>query len=950
MLRYLLVFTAFLLQVAGLKGQVIPNSLPGALNDTLICAGSSVTLVSPGLTSQTLYTEDFENPLPGGWSDTSRFFFYNSMKSGPFSNQQLLLNLINLSVHDSILVSFDLYIHDSWQGWGPAWGPDFYYQIIDGDTVLITTFDNTSTGYQAYPDFFPAVHPPGTGSIATLPYRCITGDVTRLYQLNFKKAHNASSTSIGFSGAPDQNICDESWSIDDVKIELTNVPNTNLQYLWSTNDTTPSITVLPVQTTTYSVIVTNGVDTLYDTCTVYIAPSGAGPDASICPGDSTILMAAAGAQSYLWSPSAGLSSDTSATPTASPLSSTIYSLNTYYQIAGMTKTCYDSVMITVFSLPQPQLGNDISVCTGSPVTLGPGSGYSSYLWSTSDTTQVLGVIQSGTYWVEVTDTNGCLGIDSIGVTFIPYPQVTMQPAVDTVCQGSPVIIRALANLSPVVYNWSTGSVGDSSVVSPVSTSTYKVTVSYQGCLVIDSSVIHTKYKPDPYIYTTKYNFCDGDSATLQAVSLYAPFTLYQWSTGQTGQTIHIFPSVSTTYTVTATYNGCVGDTSLQIEVKPIPQISVIASPQMVCLGDTTKLTALSDIWGTTFTWTTGHTGTQILITPTVSGQIKVTGTVNGCSSSDSITLTIKQVPTVQLQVNGQNPLCAGDSVVLSATSNMSTASFLWSTAVFTPQITVTPVITTTYTVTATVSGCYSDTSVVISVNPSPQLTVSPANIELCDGESVLIDVVSDMAGTVFSWSNGMTGTPITITPAAPFTLTLTGTAAGCTTTLSLPVDVIPMPTVSLGEDGYVCEGEPVTLTPAGSFQSVEWWDGGTQPTHQVFDPGTYWIIAYNGKCGVADSVFFDECPHLKVPNVFTPNGDGFNDIFRPEFTSVEVRSFMVFTRWGSLVFSSQETAPQWDGTHLGFPCAEGVYYYVVRYFNPKFGLVQEKAGAVQLLR
>lgn len=723
------------------------------------------------------------------------------------------------------------------------------------------------------------------------------------------------------------------------------------QYLWNTSDTTALITVVPSQTTTYTVMVTNGLDTLYDTCTVYVAPSDAGIGDSICRGDSTMLSAASGAQSYLWSPATGLSSTAIANPAANPISSTTYHLTTQHLIAGMAKTCVDSVQITVLSLPQPQLGNDINVCTGTSVTLGPGSGYSSYFWSTSDTTQVLGVTQAGPYWVDVTDTNGCMGRDSIGVTFIPYPQITMQPAVDTVCQGSPAIIKALSNLSPVVYNWSTGSVADSAVVFPVSSSTtYKVTVSYQGCLVIDSSVIHTKHRPDPYIYATKYNFCNGDSATLQAVTLYAASTTYLWSSGQTGQTIHVSPSATTNYSVTAILNGCAGDTSIQIEVKPIPQVSIVASPQMVCLGDTAKLTALSDIWGTAFSWSTGHTGTQILITPTASGQIKVTGTVNGCSSADSLTLTIKQVPTVQLQVNGQNPLCAGDTVVLSATSNMSNALFLWSTAVFTPQITVSPVITTTYTVTATVSGCYSDTSVVITVNPSPQLTVTPATIELCDGESVVIDVISDMSGTSFSWSNGMTGTPINLTPAASYTLTLTGTAAGCTTTLNLPVDVIPMPTVSLGEDGYVCEGEPVTLNPAGSYQTVLWWDGATQPTHLVYDPGTYWITAFNGKCNVVDSVFFDECPQLKVPNVFTPNGDGFNDVFRPEYTSVEIRSFVVYSRWGSEVYASQDPEPRWDGTHFGTPCTEGVYFYVVRYYNPKFGLVQEKAGSVQLLR
>ncbi len=720
-------------------------------------------------------------------------------------------------------------------------------------------------------------------------------------------------------------------------------------YLWSTNDTTPVITVTPSVTTTYNVMVTNGIDTLYDTCVVYVAFAEAGMNDTLCFGDSLQLAGIASAASYQWSPSAGLSSTAVLNPMAQPQSSVSYYLTVQHQISGFSATCTDSVSITLIPLPQPQLGNDVNVCQGSAVTLGPGPGYNSYLWSTLDTTVTLGVAMGGTYWVVVEDTFGCRGSDTIEVAFIPYPQVTMQPAIDTVCQGSPQIIKALSNLSSVVYNWSTSASSDSIVVTPVATTTYKVTVSHQGCLVIDSSVIHTKHQPEPYIYTTKYNFCNGDSATLQAVSLYAASTSFQWSTGQVGQIIQIAPSVSTTYTVTATLNGCAGDTSLQIEVKPIPQIGMVASPQMVCLGDTTKLTALSNIWGTVFNWSTGHIGTQILITPTVSGQVKVTGTVNGCSSADSLFLTIKQVPTVHLLV-GQNPICAGDSVLLSATSSMANASYIWSTAMFTPQITVSPAVNTTYTVTATVSGCYSDTSVVIEVNPSPQLTVTPSPIELCDGETVVIDVVSDMPGTVYGWSNGMTGTPITLNPTATFLLTLTGTAANCTTTLPLTVDVTPMPTVWLGEDGYVCEGEPVTLNPTGSFQALEWWDGSTQPMSIIYQPGTYWVKALNGKCEVVDSVFFDECPTLKVPNVFTPNSDGFNDAFYPVFASVELKSIHIYSRWGSLVYFTDEPSGKWDGTQHGIPCSEGVYYYIIRYFNPKFGLIQEKAGAVQLLR
>jgi gliding motility-associated-like protein len=917
------------------------------LKDTIICAGSTVTLVAPTLFSSVVDLEDFENPVSNGWSDTVRFPFNSSMVSGPYGNQQVSWFLNNLPAHDSIALTFDLYIHDSWQGY-PVFGPDFYYQIIDSDTLLTTTFDNTSIGYQAFPDPYPAVHSPGTGSMATLPYRCIVGDVTRLYQLSFKKAHTSQTINVGFAGAPDQNLCDESWSFDNVKLSLIHMPGV-LKYLWSTNDTTSTIAVSPSMTTTYTVIVSNGIDTLYDTCTVYVAQADAGLNDTICFGDSTQLLTSAGAQSYLWAPASGLSSVIVSNPVANPTSSTIYYLTTVWNMSTFQKTCTDSVKITVIPLPQVSLGNDITQCQGTNAFLDPGVGYATFLWSTSSTTPTLWVMQSGTYWVEVTNQYGCMARDSILVTFNPNPVVSLIPSADTICQGKPATIRAVSNLSPSLFVWSTGSLADSIVVAPLSTSTYKVTVTHQGCAATDSVVIHTKHQPEPYCFATKYSMCNGDSTTIQVVSLFAASTVYQWSTGQFGQTIHVTPLTTTSYTVTATLNGCAGDTTIQIDVKSIPQISMVASPPSVCLGDTTKLTALSNIWGTTFNWSTGHTGSQILLKPSLTAQVKVTGTVNGCSSSDSLMISVKPVPSVQVAVS-QNPVCAGDTVFFSASSNMPNANFIWSTAAFTPQISVTPSFTATYTVTATVSGCYSDTTIVISVNPSPQLTVTPMPVELCNGESVIIDVSSDMTNTQFSWSNGMTGTPISISPSASFTLLLSATASNCTSVLEIPVDVTPMPEVSLGKDGYVCEGEPVLLVPTGAFQTLRWWDGGTAPQVFIYDPGYYWVKAMNGQCELIDSVFFDECPSINVPNIFTPNGDGYNDFFEIPYSSIEIRSVQIYNRWGRVVFFSEDDTDFWDGASNGQPCADGAYFYVIRYFNPKFNLVQEKAGSVQLLR
>lgn len=932
--------------------QIIPCQTATALSDTLICAGETVTLTAPSITYCSWeYFEDFESPVGIEWSDTIRFPFNNSSISGPYSKQSVSLQMNNLPPHDSIQLEFKLYIHDSWDGNTNPQDSDFYFLAMDNDTLLHTTFCNhyLQPGFQSFPGSYPAYNLPTTGAAALLDNICSVSDtLSALYSLEFKNAHSAAQTTIRFMGSPDQNLCDESWSIDNVKVKLLNVTTGPLHYLWSTNDTTPTLTVTPSQTTTYTVIVTNNIDTLFDTCTVFVAATDAGPGDSICLGDSALLQAVPGALVYLWTPASGLSNTSTPNPSASPAQTTLYHLAAQFTKNNLTKTCTDSVMITVVLPPQISLGPDITQCQGPGITLNPGGGFSSYQWSNSATTPTVTVTQSGQYWVNVKNSFNCENNDTINVTIIPYPVVSVAPSIDSLCIGDTLVIKATSGIANVTYAWSNGSLSDSAVVWPTNPTTYYVTVTNQGCSRVDSSRVITKHVPDPYCYASKYTLCDGDSTTVQVISLYSG-TSYQWSSGQTTSTLHVSPSVSTTYVVTATYNGCSGDTSITIEVNPIPQIQITASPISVCIGDSTKLTATSDVWGTLFSWSTGKTGAQVHFTPSAPTQVMVTGTVNGCQSSDSILITIKPVPDLQLLIS-TNPICQGDSAIMTASSTLPGTSFLWTTGAVTPQIIVSPYIATIYIVIATLNGCFTDSTFVLEVNPRPQLQVTPSPVGLCIGDSAVINVTSDLPGTTFSWSNGMTGTPISITPSTSTTLVVTGTVGGCSTSQAISVDVTQYPVVSLGPDGFVCEGDPVTLTPSGSYTTLEWWDGSSAMQHAVYLPGIYWVKALNGSCATVDSAFYDECPSLVVPNVFTPNADGFNDKFYPVHTTVDLKSIHIYSRWGSLVFFSEDQNPQWDGTHNGQPCTEGVYYYMIRYFNPKFNLVQEKAGAVQLLR
>jgi len=713
-----------------------------------------------------------------------------------------------------------------------------------------------------------------------------------------------------------------------------------LQILWSTSDTLPVLSVSPFQTTLYSVMVTNGQDTLYDTTQVTVLVVDAGPDDTICQGDSVLLSATTTPFPCLWSPATTLLQPAGYVTTAFPQQTTVYTLS--------VMQCTDSVTVVVIPPPMVSLGQDTALCQGQPLTLSPGAGFNAYQWSTGAFTPSIAVNASGSYWVRVINASNCEATDTVSVTFIPYPTLSMAPSLDSICAGDTSVIKVTSNVTPVTYAWSVGGTNDSLVVVPTGISIYKVTVTNQGCASSDSSMIILKPVPIPTLYCNKTMICAGETTTIQAATIY-PGVNYQWSSGQNSAVVNVSPTTGTLYTVTASLNGCFADTSLFIDVNQNPVVQVSATPPSVCYGDTATFVAVSNIWGTQFQWVGGYSGAQVKLPLTAPVHMIVTGTVNGCTGSDSIWVSIKQVPDITVLMT-EDTICAGDTVVMVASSSMAGAIFYWSTGVFVPQIVVTPQITTHYTVISTVSGCYSDSTVTVVVKPTPVLSVAPVPLDFCQGDTVTLTVSADIPGTAFQWSTGTIGNQETFKAMPGFTLSVSGEYQGCTRHEQLPLNLIAPPVISLGDDGFVCENEVVTLYPQGSYQTLEWWDGSTGPTNGVTQPGVYWIKAFNGHCFRSDTVHYRECSRLIVPNVFTPNGDGTNDWFMPEVKTIEIRAMTVYSRWGQRVYHEEMPQKGWNGETLGQPCAEGVYFYVIKYYNPMVKSVQEKGGSVTLLR
>jgi gliding motility-associated-like protein len=143
----------------------------------------------------------------------------------------------------------------------------------------------------------------------------------------------------------------------------------------------------------------------------------------------------------------------------------------------------------------------------------------------------------------------------------------------------------------------------------------------------------------------------------------------------------------------------------------------------------------------------------------------------------------------------------------------------------------------------------------------------------------------------------------------------------------------PDPKPDLGPDLTLCPRTPVELSMEPPCHSTVLWSNGEQlPVTVVWAPDTV-MVEVQAACGIGrDTLIIHALGTLPdgqdiVPNVFTPNGDGVNDLWRPVAAPDDRVSFTILDRWGKTIFESTETAPYWDGRHANGPVPDGVYYY-----------------------
>jgi gliding motility-associated-like protein len=638
--------------------------------------------------------------------------------------------------------------------------------------------------------------------------------------------------------------------------------------------------------------------------------------------------------------------------------------------------CTKTVTVPVGS-PQPivsnatVIDNNCTVDNGSIAlapTGGTNAGYT-YSWNNGATTSSITNLAGGTYIVTVSDSNNCSVTDTFLIsTFIPLTLTTSSTGTTCNTSNGTASVTVSGGAGPYTYDWQPAG-GSSATATNLAAGTYTITVTDSNGCTATETVTVTAIGTFTLSTTFVPLQCDPAGTTTATVSVgggTGPFT-YQWlpfggnAATATGLT-------SGNYTVVVTdANNCVD--SAFVTIPAITALTASTSGTAVQCNQpnsgTATVTASGGTSPYTYLWSEGSTSAGI--SNLAGGTYTVTVTdANGCTVTETVVINV--IPDVFADAGTAQSVCNGDPATLTGSASGGTApfSYSWSNGVNQASQTVSPGTTTTYTLTVTdANGCTATSNVTVSVTDYPNVTVSP-DTDICSGGSTTL---SASGGATYSWSpaDGLSSTNIpnpVASPASTTTYTVTVSNAQCSSTGTVTVTVADPVVAAFTAD--TTQGQsPLTVNfTNNSTGSVSYlWNFGDgnsstdpNPVHTYVQDGNYTVvlIAVNS-LGCTDTIRFsfivvDSESVLIVPNVFTPNNDGFNDTFSFVEENIISVSVNIFNRWGREVYSWNRINGSWDGKSKdGEVLPDGVYVYVIK-AKGKEGKSHQYEGTVHLIR
>lgn len=658
-------------------------------------------------------------------------------------------------------------------------------------------------------------------------------------------------------------------------------PGSFAAYLWSNQSTDSN--VLASSGGSYVVVVENeigcasvdSIDLVEHQVTVDL-----GPDTIICSYDSLLLNAGPGNFTYNWS--------TNDTVDAVWVNQT----GNYWVVKTDTLGCQemDSLVLS-HAIPSPDLGPDTTICANDTLVLDPG-GFQGYLWNNGSTLAQFNANSAGVVHVTVTDQFGCEATDSIDITSIQPPSVSLGSDT-TLCFEDSLVLDPGAYTS---YLWNTGS--SLSQIAAMQAGTYWVKVSdTTQCYNTDSLVVTKFAVPDPALGNDTA-FCQGDSIHLVASQGWAS---YQWNTGDSVANI-VIDSVGT-YTIEVfSTSGCYGVDTILIGEHANPVIE-LGNDTTVCKGTSLMLSAGANY--STYQWNTTATTASINVLDSGNYSVVVTDQY-GCKGGDSIHVGLNPLP--QISLGTDTSICSGDSVVVRAPAGYQ--GYLWNQSSTTDSIVVYS--TGLYQVTVTdLNGCKGSDDKVVIVHPKPNVNLGP-DTSICTGDTLLLD--AGAGNMTYSWHNGSPDRRFkAVTAGMKYVEVIDGNQCAGHDTIIISLN--PLPVVDLGGDRDICPEDSLVLDAGVGHANYLWHDLSKWSTHLVKSSGVKHVTVtdING-CQASDSVSI---------SIFTPIVPTIT-VNHTQLQSSHAQSFQWYRNGGALAGATDS---------LLQAAQNGSYYVVVNDIN-----------------
>lgn len=501
--------------------------------------------------------------------------------------------------------------------------------------------------------------------------------------------------------------------------------------------------------------------------------------------------------------------------------------------------------------------------------------------------------------------------------------------------------------------------------------------------------------------------CDGDNinfvgdlVTLNGIALnqwnwtFAPSTVVV-----SGQTQNINYPAAGVYDVKLrgiTADGCISDTIKKVTIYQKPTPTVVVPNIVTCPGVPIQAQVASPVTGVTYTWYNAATGGTTLATganyniasAVIGANYFVEGNNNGCISNNRAQVTVSQLPllaqpVVTVTARTSNSITISWSAITGATGyevSVNSGAFVPASGSLTHTITgLTPLQNINVVVRATATlSCQNSLSANVNACTDYVPDVVSANVQACTGTNGVFTVAPIITGITYNWFSVATGgtslsTGTTFsTPAANANYYVGGSTALCTSSSRKMVQLTALPILATP----IVEGD--TTSP----NTLSWkWNAiaGALSYEISLDNGVTWTTASSGSTGLTH-VITGQAPstskalivralgtlpcqtsqslavisrtvidQIFIPNAFTPNGDGKNDVLRIYGYVIKDLNFMVYNQWGEKVFESRSQSVAWDGTYKGKPLPVGVYTFVCK-MNLIDGKTKEMRGAISLIR